>query len=159
MLTPNAQPFVLGDDTVQSLAGTAFLNGAGGMIQPGFSPEWTFATQRDELINSPYSMETPRLNAQVTYNWTVFRSIDTPDNALAFLADHPSLVPPVGTLEVIIGNTSRFLKNSVVKTIRGSNHENRGFTFSYSVCGSYVPPVLGAAGTGTGGPFITSQQL
>lgn len=129
------------------------------MIQPGFCPEWTFATERDELIDAPYAQEIPRGNAQAAYNWTVFRSLDTPDNALAFLADHPNLVPPTGTLEIKIGNTSRFLQNAVVKSIRGSNHENRGFTFAYSVSGSYIPPILGAAGTGTGGPFVTSQQL
>lgn len=156
---PNPNPFLLGDDVTASLSGTSFPQGAGGLIQPGFLPDLTLATQRDELINSPYASEIPRLNAQFTYTFKVSRNLNTRDNTLAFLADHPALVPQVGTLIITIGNTTRSLVNAVLKRCYATEHTGLSFVFNYSFSGSYTPPVLGAAGTGTGGPFVTNQQL
>jgi hypothetical protein len=159
-VTASATPFVLGDDTMPQVNGptSALQNGATGEVLDGFLPELSVATQRDELINAPYAKESPRGNLQLTYSWKTLRVHDTPDNAAMFLADHPMLIPIVGTLTVYIGTapTQRVLHNAVLKSLKATEHSGRSTTFAYTYSGSFLPPIYGAAGSGTGGPFTTS---
>ena len=154
--TVAATPFVLGDDTVEALNGSAFPNGAGGLVKPGFMPRLVLATQRDEFINAKYAQELPRGNAQMTYTFQVERRFATSDQALLFLRDHAALVPPTGKLAVTIGGSTAYLANAVLKDCSATEHTNLTCVFSYTYAGSYIPPISGAAGTGTGGPFTAS---
>lgn len=153
-ITPiGGTPFIIADDNIAVLSGSSFPNGAGGLVEGGFLPDITVATQREELIGSNYAMELPRGNQQTTYNFTVLRSLDTIDNTLTFLADHPNLVPLTGTLAVYIGGTTRYLRNAVLKSIHATEHSGLSFKFNYAFAGSYAPPITGNAGSGTGGAF------
>lgn len=154
----SAQPFLLGDDTQPNVAGPTSANpsGATGLIEKGFLPSLAVATERDELINAPFAVEVPRGNLQLTYAWQVMRVFDTPDNCAMFLADHPTLLPTSGQLAVTIATTVRYLDNAVLKDYRTIEHTGKTCVVSYTYAGSFVPPLAGAAGTGTGGPFTSS---
>lgn len=157
---PTVTPFLLCDDSVGAGAlsgsGDTFVNGAGGQCKEGFNADEQRATQREEFIGSEYAMELPRGNRQFTMTFTVQRTMESVDAALMFMADHPDLVPDTGKTEIDIGNTVRYLYNSVVKSVRVTNYCGVSFDTTYTISGSYVPPIYGAAGTGTGGSFATS---
>jgi hypothetical protein len=153
-----AIPFSLVDDTVPAQAGiSSWPQGAGGLCKSGLVPEMTLATEHTELINAPWANELPLLNAQITYSFDSSRVFDTMDNAAAFLADHLALVPTVGTLMVQIGQTTRYLANAVLTSVRVTECSGESNTIAYTYKGSYVPPILNPAGTGTGGPFQTAS--
>jgi len=156
--TVAATPFLLGDDSIGAgaIIGTTFPNGAGGQFKGGLNTRLTRATQVDDLINAAYGQELPRGNARVTFSFTVQRTMTTSDVAMMFLRDHPALVPASGTLAVVIANTTAYLKNAVVKSVTSSDQTDISFNFTYEVSGSYIAPISGAAGTGTGGPFTAS---
>ena len=154
-------PFVIADDTSSSafiVNQQANANGAGGLItgDNGFIPDLQFATQKDELIDASYLQELPRGNAQTTWTMEVNRQATTQDIMLAFIADHPALVPLSGTLALYVGNTVRYLKNAVTGSVRCTKQKGTDFSFQYVIRGSYNAPVYGSAGSGTGGPWTTS---
>ena len=155
-----ATPFLLCDDAlgVGGFDGptSSWLNGCGGQCKDGYNTEESRATEATDLIGAEFKQETPRGNRQYTMTFTVQRTFSTPDFALMFIADHPDLVPDSGTVQVVIGNTSRYLKNAVVKSVRCSDYCNLSFNTTYTVSGSFIPPVYGAAGSGTGGPWTAS---
>jgi hypothetical protein len=159
---PGGSPFLLADDTQPNCNGPSsnWLNGAPGLSDPddGIKSELSLATQADDLINSPYKQELPRGNAQVTWTWKVQRIFDTQDNAAMFVTDHPPIVPVVGQLAAYFGTepTVRYLNNAVLKGISTIEHKGLSVVLQYSYSGSFVAPVTGAAGSGTGGPFTTS---
>lgn len=159
-LNASGTVFLLGDDTKAGISGASFPNGAGGVFvkDGGFVPNLTYATQRDELIDSAYVQELPRGNGQTEWTFSVCRTLDTQDNTLAFLADHPATVPITGTLAVYIGTTPtvRYLQNAVLTGVRCTEQSGTNFTFQYLYKGSYLAPVYGGAGTGTGGTFTPS---
>jgi len=162
-LTPTggtpAQAFTLADDSQQPAAGlTSWPNGAPGLCEKGFLPDLAAATQRDELINSEYCQDIPRGNKQYTLTFSVSRTFDTLDNCLLFLRDHAALVPEVGTLLVKVndGDPGTYLRNAVQKSVRCTEHSGSFCIVSYTYASSYVPPVYGAPGTGTGGAFSIS---
>ena len=156
--TVQQTPFLLCDDSVGTgaITGLTFPNGAGGQCKEGFNVDMSVVTQPEELINSNWKEEIPRGNAQYSLSFTVQRTMITSDVALAFIADHPPLVPSSGTVAIYIGNSVRYLKNAVKRSVRSSDYSDISFNMSYTFAGSYVPPLSGAAGTGTGGPFTST---
>jgi hypothetical protein len=157
----NGTPFVLADDTTpQSMIINQLSNpnGVGGIVtdDSGFLPDLSLATQKDELIESLFLQELPRGNAQTTWTVTVNRQATTTDVMYAFIADHPAAVPTSGLVALIIANTTRYLKNAVLGSVRCVKQKGTDISFQYVLRGSYVPPIYGAAGTGTGGPWTPS---
>jgi hypothetical protein len=156
-----ATPFTLADDSESDSMIINQLtnpNGAGGIItgDSGFMPDMSLATQKDELIESPFLQELPRGNAQTTWTVTVNRQAATQAIMFAFCADHPSAVPTGGLVTLVIANTTRYLKNAVLASVRCINQKGTDISFQYVLRGAYVPPIYGAAGTGTGGPWTPS---
>ena len=133
-------------------------SGCGGPVvgESGFLPSLSVATQPEELIQGPYKLDLPRGNAQVSWTFTVNRTATTQDAMLAFLADHPPLVPQVATLSLYVASTVRYLKNAVLGSIQCVKQRGTDFSFTYTYRGSYVPPSVSGGSTGTGGPFTTS---
>jgi hypothetical protein len=152
-------PFMLADDTVAELSGSAFPNGAGGLIvmENGFVPEMSTVTQSDELINSTWKQELSRANSQMSYTFMVNRNLNNNANVLVFLRDHFPLIPLVGTLAITEGGSTAYLTNAVLINPRCTKQSGRDFTIQYTYRGSYVAPIYGGGGTGTGGPFTASS--
>lgn len=134
-------PFVFADDTVGEIStGYPWTNGVGGICKEGFLPGQRRAVQGVEYFRGLFKGNIPRGQLENSLKFTVQRTFNTLDNALAFLASHADNVPESGLLIMTLtGIGTRYLQNAVVQDIQTTLHKGVSCDTTYSIVGSYDP--------------------
>ena len=132
--------FTLADDTVGTVIGANFANGAGGAIREGFVNKQRRRVQAAPLFRAPYLQSFPRFNLENRFMFTVQRSFQTPENCIAFIAFHPDNVPAQGEIALTemstTGSITRYLPNAIIEMVECVKHIGAACDFQYTISGN-----------------------
>ena len=130
----------MADDTVATITGNSFANGAGGVCQDGWLGDLEILAQAVPGFRAPYQNVFARFNLKHTTTLNVIRVHDTESNAATFLFTHADMVPVQGLLQVnalCTNGVAKFWQNNakVSKVVRPKQTGVRmswGYQFVFS---------------------------